>query len=106
MTPCLSQSRSYLKIIGIPYIIEDTNVPINFSIIKAIIKSTHIFNDVCLALKPCIIKVLPKSDIAVIWVDIWDAQSSIKAKGLIKRCFNVSNYITTICRINMSLEVS
>jgi len=38
----------------------------------------------------------PKSDIAIIWIDIWDAQSSIKAKCLINKYFNVSNYIATI----------
>ena len=42
---------------------------------------------------------------AVIWVDIWDAQSSMKAKGLINRYFNIGSYITTICGMNMNLEV-
>ena len=27
-TPCLPQSKSYLKIIGIPYLLENTNTPI------------------------------------------------------------------------------
>ena len=37
-----------------------------------------------------------KSDIAIIWIDIWDAQSSSKAKSLINRCFNIGNLIATI----------
>ena len=70
MTPCLPQLKSYLKIIGLLYILKDTNVPINSSVIKTIIKSMYIFNDVYLAFKPCVIKVLPKSNIATIWVNI------------------------------------
>jgi len=61
----LPQSKSYLKILGISYIMKRTNVPITFSIVEKLIKTTHIFNNVVLTLKPCIIKVLPKSDIVV-----------------------------------------
>ncbi len=46
----------------------------------------------------------PKSDMAVIWVDIWDAQSSMKAKDLINRYFNIGSYIATICGMNINLE--
>jgi len=42
---------------------------------------------------------------SIIWIDIWDAQSDIKAKGLINRYFNVGSYIATICGVNMNLEV-
>ena len=45
----LPQLKSYLKILGILYLIEDTNVPISSDVVKRIIKSTHIFNDVVLA---------------------------------------------------------
>ena len=44
----LPQSKSYLKIISILYIIEDTNISIYFNAIKSIIQSMYIFNDVCL----------------------------------------------------------
>ena len=43
---CLSQSKSYLKIIDIPYIREGTNSPINFSNVESIIQLIHIFNNV------------------------------------------------------------
>ncbi len=66
MTSCLSQSKSYLKIINIPYILEGTNIPINSSIIKTIIKSIYIFNDVYLTSKSYIIKALPKSNMTII----------------------------------------
>jgi len=51
---------------------ENTNIPINSSIVKAIIKFIYIFNDMYLVLKPHIIKVLSKSDMVVIGVDIWN----------------------------------
>ena len=92
----LPQLKSYLKIIGIPYLIENTNTLINSSMVETIIKNLHIFNDVVLASKPRVIKVLPKSDIVIIWVDIWNVQSGSKVKYLINRCFNIGNFITII----------
>ena len=66
----LSQLKSYLKILGILYLIENTNVPINSDVVKRIIKSTYIFNNIVLTFKLRVIKASPKSDIAFIWVDI------------------------------------
>jgi len=42
---------------------------------------------------------------SIIWFDIWDAQSSSRAKDLINRHFNVGNYIATIQSANMNPEV-
>jgi len=94
MTSYLSQLKLYLK--SIPYLIENTNTLINSSIVEFIIKNTYILNNILLASKPWVVKASPKSDIAVIWVDIWDVQSSSKAKCLINRCFNIGNFIATI----------
>jgi len=52
--------------------------------------------------KPQVIKVSPKSDMAIIWIDIWNVQSSSNVKMLINRCFNVGNYITTIREANIN----
>ena len=90
----LPQSKSYLKIIGIPYFIE--NILITSDFVTSIIKVNHIFNNLLLVLKLQVIKILPKSDIAIMWLNIWNAQSSYKAKNLINRCFNVESYIVTI----------
>ena len=49
--------------------------------IEGILKETHLFKDVVLASKPHVIKVSPKSDMAVVWVDIWDSQSSSSVKN-------------------------
>ena len=55
--------------------------------------------------RPRIIKVFLKSDIAIIWLDIWNVQSGSKAKGLINKCFNIGSYIIMICGVNMNLDV-
>ena len=52
--------------------------------------------------KPRVIKISPKLDMAIIWLDIWNVQSGSKAKGLINRCFNVGNNIITIRGVNMN----
>ena len=66
----LPQSKSYLKISGIPYLIKGTNMPIDLSIVKMIIKSTHIFNNIHITFKPCVVKVSPKLDIVIVWLNI------------------------------------
>jgi len=106
MASCFSQSKSYLKIIGILYIKEGANSPINSSNVEKIIQSTHIFNNVLLTLKPCVIKTLLKFNMAILWIDIWDAQSGVKAKFLINRYFNISYSITTVRGVNMNLGIS
>ena len=101
----LSQSKSYLKIISNPYLFEQFNTCIFLDNIEKILKSNHIFNDIILAFKPRIIKVFPKSDMAIIWIDIWNAQSSTKAKSLINRIFNIGSFIATICGANINPRV-
>ena len=101
----LSQSKLYLKIIGIFYLLENTNTSISADIVESIIQSNYILNNIAITSRPCIIKVSLKFDIAIIWLDIWDVQSSSNAKGLINRCFNIGSYITTICWMNINLGV-
>ena len=104
--PHLSKSKSYLKIIGIlffPHVnSQDRLTPNN---IKMILKQNHIFNNISLASKPRVIKISPKSNMSIVWLDIWDVQSSSNAKMLINRCFNVGNYIVTIWGANMNPSV-
>ena len=104
--PRLSQSKSYFKILGILYLIEDTNIPISSDIIERILQSIYIFNNVILTSKLRVIKASPKLDIAIIWIDIQNAQSNSKAKSLINRCFNIGNLITTVQGTKINLEVS
>ena len=62
----LPQSKSYLKIVGIPFISEKTNSCIASDEIEDVLKNNHIFNNIVLASKPCVIKVSPRSDMAII----------------------------------------
>ena len=64
--PQLPQSKSYLKIIGIPHMMENTNTPILADAVKTIIKNNHIFNNIAIASRSCIIKFFPKSDMVII----------------------------------------
>ena len=104
--PRLPKSKSYLKIIGIPFFpYANSQEKLTSNDIKTILKQNHIFNNISLASKPRVIKVLSKSDMSIVWLDIWDIQSSNNAKMLINRCFNVRNYIATIWGANMNPSV-
>jgi len=69
--PQLLQLKSYLKIIGIPFF-PHSNAQEHLILngVKTIIKHNHIFDKITLVSKLCIIKVSPKSDMAIIWIDI------------------------------------
>ena len=68
--PKLPQSKSYLKIIDIPYFIENSNITISSDFVEIIIKSNHVFNNLLLALKLQVIKALSKSNMAIVWINI------------------------------------
>ena len=98
--PCLPKSKSYMKIVGLPYNSELGMITPDF--IEGVLKETHLFKDATLASKPCVIKVSPKSDKVVVWVNIWDSQSSSAAKNIINYCFNIGCYIATVWGTNMN----
>jgi len=102
-SPRLPKSKSYMKIIGLPY--SSKLGVMSSDIIKGVLKDSYLFKDTTLASKPHVIKASPKSDKAVVWVDIWDFQSSSCAKNIINRRFNVGQFIATIHRTNMNPEV-
>ena len=104
-SPCLPKSKPYLKITGLPYILEQSNSPITSDIIESVIKEIHIFNNIILISKSHIIKASPKSDIVVIWVDIWNSQNGTIAKSIINQHFNIRQYIATIHGMNMNSRV-
>ena len=101
MGPKILWFKSYLKILDIPYFLEDTNFSVISDIIERVIKSTHIFDNIALTFYPQVIKVSSKFNIAMIWVDIWNLQNGTKAKCLINRCFNLDYYIAIIKETNM-----
>ena len=99
----LPMSKSYLKIIGIPYFPHtNSSEKLTSTDVETVLKQNHIFDNISLASKPRVIKVSPKSDMAIVWIDIWDVQSGKNAKMLINRCFNVGNYIATIRGASMN----
>ena len=80
-SPHLSKSKSYMKIIRLPY--SSKLEVMSPDIIKGVLKDSHLFKDVTLASKPRVIKASPKSDKTVVWVDIWDSQSGSCVKNII-----------------------
>ena len=102
VTSRLFQSKSYLKIVRIPYYIDKSNTRISLEDIKRILKNTHIFNNIVLASKPRIIKVSPKSDMAIIWINMWDNQNDNNAKKIINRQFNVRSIIAMMRGANIN----
>jgi len=75
---------------------KNMNTPLSLNVVEIIIKSNHIFNNIAIVLRPKVIKVLPRLDIGIIWLDNWDMQSNNKEKGFINRYFNVRSYIAII----------
>ena len=80
-SPRLPKSKLYIKIIELPY--SSKLGVISPDIIEGVLKNSHLFKDTTLALKPHVIKASPKSDKAIVWVDIWDSQSSSYVKNII-----------------------
>ena len=101
----LPQFKSYLKILRVSYYMVNTNSPITSDIMEKIIKKAHIFNNIILVSHFCIIKAFPKSDITIIWVNIWNSHNSIKTKSLIKRYFDIEQYIAMICETNINPSI-
>ena len=50
-SPQLSKSKLYLKILGLSYLVEDTNQPIFSKIVTETIQQMHIFKNITLTLK-------------------------------------------------------
>jgi len=100
-SPRLLQSKSYLKITGLPYLRNDGN-KITSDNITDFMKHIDLFENVSLATKPRIIKASPKSDMAIIWFDIWDTQNGSKAKLLINHSFNLGRHIAIVRATNMN----
>ena len=69
--PHLPQSKLYLKIIGLLFFTHDNAQDcLTSSDVELILKQNQIFNNITLASRPRVIKVFPKSDMAIVWIDI------------------------------------
>ena len=104
-SPRLPQLKLYLKIVSILFISEKTSNHVSLDKIKNVLKNNHLFNDIVLISKPRIIKVSPKSNMDIIWIDIWDTQNGLNAKKVINQRFNIGNYIATVWGANMNSGV-
>ena len=85
----------------LPYLRSDGNKITSENVID-FMKYIDLFENISLATRPCIIKASPKSDMAIIWFDIWDTQNGSKAKLLINHSFNLGQHIATVRATNMN----
>ena len=99
----LPQSKSYLKIVCIPFNSKKTNSHISSDEIENVLKNNHLFNNIVLASKLHVIKVSPKSNMAIVWID---TQNGSNAKKVINYQFNIGSYIATVHGANMNPGVS
>ena len=106
ISPRLLQSKSYFKILDILYFLENTNLPVMSDIIERVIKSIHIFNNMVLVSCSWVIKAFPKSDMAIVCVNIWDSQNDTNPKCLINRCLNIEQYIIMMRGTNINSNIS
>jgi len=70
MEPCLPQSKSFLRVLGVPYWNSNTFLPITSAQVVAALSSSSLFEDVTLISLSHIMKASPSSDMSVIWIDI------------------------------------
>ena len=69
--PRLLQSKSYLKIIRIPYFSHSNSQDhLTSNDVEMILKQNQIFGNIKLASKPRVIKVSPKLYMSITWIDI------------------------------------
>jgi len=101
LAPRLPQSKLYLKITGLSYI-QPSGLTLTSEDITNYLKNSNLFGNITLVIYPRVIKASPKSDMAIIWIDIWDTQSGSKAKSLINHSFNYGRFIATIRGTNMN----
>ena len=94
--PRLPQSKSFLKILGVPYWDSKSSLLITPAQVEAALSNSPLFEGVTLASMPCIMKASPSSDMSVIWIDIWDSQKGSKGKTLINRSFNFERHTATV----------
>jgi len=93
--PHLPQSKSFLKILGVPYWSNNSSLPITQAQVESVIVNTPIFEGVVFASCPRIMKAFPSLDMSVIWIDIWDSQKGL-GKTLINRSFNFGRHTATV----------
>ncbi|KXN91782.1 Pol polyprotein, partial [Leucoagaricus sp. SymC.cos] len=109
--PWVPMSKSYLKIVSISYYTptdwyEDGSNQLTADDVLYYLKHNPLFENISLASTPHVMKVSLHSDMAVIWIDIWDLQKSTQAKTLINCTLNFDYDVATILACNMHPDIS
>ena len=104
--PCLPQSKSFLKVLGVPYWDSKTFLSVTPAQVAEALSSSSLFENITLASMPCIMKASPSSDMSVIWIDIWDSQKGSKSKTLINCSFNFGCHTAIVRETSIYLGVA
>ena len=94
--PRLPQSKSFLKVLSIPYWNSKTSLSVTPAQVAEALSNSSLFEGITLASMSCIMKASPSSDMFVIWIDIWDSQKESKGKTLIHCSFNFGHHTATV----------
>ena len=86
--PCLSQFKSFLKILEN----SKSSLLIAPVQIEAALSNSPLFEGITLVSMPDIMKALSNSDMSVIWIDIWSSQKGSKGNTLITCSFNFGHH--------------
>ncbi|KAF5345868.1 hypothetical protein D9756_011193 [Leucocoprinus leucothites] len=99
--PRLPQSKSFLKIVSVPYWVANSSNPLSPAFVEQALRQSSLFENIIVAACPRVMKASPKLDTAVVWFDIWDSQNGTKAKTLVNRTINFGQHIGTIHATSM-----
>ena len=93
---CLPQSKSFLKVLGVPYWDSKTSLPVTPTQVAEALSSSSLFEGITLASISHIMKASPSFDMSVIWINIWNSQKGSKGKTLINCSFNFGCHTVTV----------
>jgi hypothetical protein len=88
------QSKSYLKIVHIPFFIN--NEPIKPEFVVEAIKHHELSGNFILAGPPRVTRNTRDSDSCTVWFDLWDSQNSKWAVPLVNCRINIRGWTSTI----------
>ncbi|KAF5376109.1 hypothetical protein D9615_007779 [Tricholomella constricta] len=96
VTAEIPASRSYLKIVNIPFFQKVGGAPITQDLVESRICQDPVTKNFHLASKPRVSRNSPASDSCTVWFDIWDTQSGANLKQLVNKRLSFGGQICMI----------
>ncbi|KAF5377289.1 hypothetical protein D9615_006460 [Tricholomella constricta] len=96
VTAEIPASRSYLKIVNVPFFQKVGGAPITQDLVESRICQDPVTKNFHLASKPRVSRNSPASDSCTVWFDIWDTQSGANLKQLVNKRLSFGGQICMI----------